>query len=450
LRISDINSVYFIGIGGIGMSAIARYFNAQNIKVAGYDKTETKLTKELVKEGIQIHYTENIDQLPNQIDLAIYTPAIPENHLELIHLKEKGHTIYKRSEVLGLISNDNFTIAVAGTHGKTTTSAMIAHILKHSGFGCNAFIGGVLTNYNSNFIEDRKSNTVVVEADEFDRSFLTLKPDISVITSVDLDHLDIYNDKSDILSGFKEFLSCSKINGKHILHQSVQKELNQIGITYGSELGTISIQNIQYIKGKANISTNYKHSHFDFELDMPGIYNAENAMAAILVAMELNIDPQKIKSALKSFKGIVRRFNVHCNGKVKYIDDYAHHPTEITAFIKAVKTANPNKRILGIFQPHLYSRTRDFMTEFGTSLGALDELILLPIYPARETPIEGITSNVLLDHTPIDSALKHLTHKDAVLEYIKNLKFDIILTIGAGDIDTLIPLIKNQISSDYA
>ncbi|MCI5056558.1 MAG: UDP-N-acetylmuramate--L-alanine ligase [Flavobacteriales bacterium] len=448
--INNINIVYFIGVGGIGMSALARYFYSKGAQVYGYDKTQTQLTKTLEQEGIAIHYDEDIKAIPPNVDLFVYTPAIPNDHLELRHIKEQGYDLYKRSEVLGMISEDSVTIAVAGTHGKTTTSALVAHILTHSGFGCNAFIGGILSNYDSNYLEDPSSDVVVVEADEFDRSFLHLKPDISVVTSVDLDHLDIYENEEDILEGFRDFLLGGKEDAHLILNENPAAELKLGHEVYGQNAASsFRLSNISYVNGRAKVLARRGSIDWDFDFGLPGKYNAENAMAAILVALKLGISVDKIKVALSSFKGIKRRFEVHFQNKgCIYIDDYAHHPTEIEAFLNAVRDANPEKRILGIFQPHLYSRTRDFMSLFAKTLSTLDELWLLPIYPAREEPIPQVTSGVLFDMVSLEN--KSLIRKEEVLERLESEAKSVILTIGAGDIDKLVPQIKQLLIRKYA
>ena len=441
--------VYFVGIGGIGMSALARYFAKRGIMVCGYDKTRTNLTNELELEGILISYVDEISVLPvafleNQPDtLVVYTPAIPKNSTILNHFKENGFVLKKRSEVLGIISKEMFCIAVAGTHGKTTTSSIIAHLLTDTGFGCTAFLGGITTNYNSNVLYG-KNNVVVVEADEYDRSFLTLHPDVAVITSMDADHLDIYGDESQLHDSFNLFANQIKENGKLF----VKSGLPMHGITY-------SINGNSALKG-SNIHVKNGNFVFDFtdgyttikdlHLAMPGKHNVENAIAAIGVALSLGIHPKSIKKAVASFKGVKRRFETLVNTASNiYIDDYAHHPEELRACFDAVRQLHPDKKLTVIFQPHLFTRTRDFVDEFAKVLSTVDELILLDIYPARELPIDGINSQFLLDK--ITCAEKELCGKDSVLTRIEIKKPELLLTVGAGDIDTLIESLKNTLNN---
>jgi len=446
-------NTYFIGIGGIGMSALARYFNQTEKRVIGYDKTSTTLTQSLENEGISVHYSEDIEKIKElnpEETLFIYTPAIPNTHQELVYLRKQSIKVHKRSEVLGIIAATGRCIAVAGTHGKTTTSSIIAHILTHSGYGCNAFIGGIMTNYESNIIIDPTSKTFVVEADEFDRSFLALTPDISIITSMDADHLDIYGKAEELEKSFDLFAKKTKQSGHLIIKKELAKKVTleaDKSSYYLEEKADFYGNNIHIIEGKY---------HFDFignnqiikgiELGLPGRHNVENAVAAITAVTHLGLDPQKIKKALADYKGVKRRFErIYSSDNVVFIDDYAHHPTELTACIKSVKEIYPNKKITGIFQPHLYSRTRDFADEFAQSLDLLDDTILLPIYPARETPIPGIDSQLILNKLKTTS--KKLVEKSELLYELKYHDFDILLTLGAGDIDALVLPIKQILIS---
>lgn len=452
MKVADLNieRVFFLGVGGIGMSAIARYFNSKGVSVLGYDRTETPLTQQLISEGVVIYYEDDISRIPENIDLVVFTPAIPDHNAHLKYFEVHGFRLFKRAEILGMLSENNFTIAIGGTHGKTTTTAMTAHILRHSGYGCNAFVGGIMTNYDSNYLEDIESEVIVVEADEFDRSFLHLQPDLVVLTSVDSDHLDIYGSGEQMLEGFKKFLACLKDQGRIYIHQDVKETLDCPGISYGSnKTSDIFADNLSYTRSHSQFSIEGELSFASVELPMVGRYNIMNALAAISIAKQLGIADTKIAAALLSFKGIKRRYEIHFNSEeLLYIDDYAHHPTEITAFVGAVRASCPGANILGIFQPHLFSRTRDFMKEFATSFADLDELWLLPIYPAREEPLQGITSDKLLEL--VNKKDKRLMQKNDVLEALGSADFDIVLTIGAGDIDRLVEPIKEQILKKYA
>jgi UDP-N-acetylmuramate--alanine ligase len=449
MELSKINRVYFVGIGGIGMSALARYFAKRGCVVCGYDKTRTKLTIALENEGILISYLDDESVVPvcfieNHPDtLVVYTPAIPKNAQILNHFKNRGFALKKRSEVLGIISKGMFCIAVAGTHGKTTTSSMVAHILTDTGFGCTAFLGGITSNYNSNVLFG-KNNVVVVEADEYDRSFLTLHPDVAVITSMDADHLDIYGDESQLHESFHLFANQLKEDGKIFIREGLPID----GITYSAT------KNAQL--RATNIRVEHGNFVFDFEdgyttlkdlvLAMPGKHNVENAVAAIGVALSLGIHPKSIKAAVASFKGVKRRFEKIVNTPEHiYIDDYAHHPEELRASFDAVRQLHPGKKLTVIFQPHLFSRTKDFADDFAKVLSTVDDLILLEIYPARELPIVGINSQFLLDKITLKN--KEICGKDSVLQHIKNKNPELLLTVGAGDIDTLVEPLKNTLSN---
>ena len=457
MNFDNLKSVYFIGIGGIGMSAIARYFHARGKKVSGYDKTPTSLTAELENEGITIHYEDDAElarKLAGDADssLVVFTPAVPKDHLGLNFFLESKYQVMKRSVVLGLITQNHFTIAVAGTHGKTTTSSMIAHILTSSGINCAAFLGGISKNYDSNLLlpaDPEKDAVVVVEADEYDRSFLTLHPDIAVITSMDPDHLDIYGDKNYMEESYRLFAKQVKPNGVLISR-------------YGLPIGkTGSVQKEYTIAGKADYSATdiviKNHQYFfswhnkvcsieNLATLMPGRHNVENVVAAIAVARQLSIPTEKIYDAVHSYLGVRRRFDYRLKtDDLVYIDDYAHHPEELRACISSARELYPGKKITGIFQPHLFSRTRDFADGFAASLSLLDELILLDIYPARELSIEGVTSGMILDRVTIPN--KTLCRKSEVLTELQRRKIEVLLTLGAGDIDQLVEPVSNYLTT---
>ena len=444
------NNIYFIGIGGIGMSALARYYNSIGVKVSGYDKTETVLTKQLQEEGIKIHFEDNINLIPKQVDFVVYTPAIPKNHNELNFYRDNNYSVLKRSDVLKLITENSFNICVAGTHGKTTTSTMIGHVLRDTGFGCNAFLGGIAANYNTNFWSS-KENNVVVEADEYDRSFLKLSPNIAIITAVDADHLDIYGTAEEVENAFVQFSQKIKVGGclilKHGLHIR-EKFTNQDTCTYSvSDVqADIHIENLQVINDSYHFDVINKYwSIKDVVLNMGGLHNIENALAAIGVAKYLKIEVEKIKIALANFKGVKRRFEyIVKNESHILIDDYAHHPDELKALITGVRSIYPNYKLTLIFQPHLYTRTRDFADGFASSLDMADEIILLPIYPARELPIEGVNSEMILDR--MKTTGKRLLSKNELLNFIKHNQPKLIIMAGAGDIDVMVNEIKNLIT----
>eukprot|EP01136_Pigoraptor_vietnamica_P024092 Opistho-1_new@6766 len=449
MELSKISRAYFVGIGGIGMSALARYFAKRGVLVCGYDKTRTNLTIALEQEGILVSYLDEESVVPvcfaeNHDDtLVVYTPAIPKNANILNHFKSKGFSLKKRSEVLGIISEGMFCIAVAGTHGKTTTSSMVAHILTDTGFGCTAFLGGIASNYNSNVLFGT-NNVVVVEADEYDRSFLTLHPDVAVITSMDADHLDIYGDESHLHESFQLFASQLKADGKLFVKDGLP--LN--GITYSATAAAaLKATNIHVANG--NFVFDFEDGYTsikEIQLAMPGKHNVENAVAAIGVALSLGIHPNAIKMAVASFKGVKRRFEKLVNSSEHvYIDDYAHHPAELKACFDAVRQLHPDKKLTVLFQPHLFTRTRDFAADFAKVLSTADEIILLEIYPARESPIEGINSQFLLDK--IVNENKRLCGKDLLLQQLKSEKPELLLTVGAGDIDTLVEPLKNLLSN---
>jgi UDP-N-acetylmuramate--alanine ligase len=453
MKIEEIEQVYFIGIGGIGMSALARYFNSRDIYCCGYDKTETELTQKLQGEWIDVHYEDNIDLIAKRIfnpekTLIIYTPAVPASHSELVYFQQNGYRVIKRAEALGIISRGSYCIAVAGTHGKTTTSSMIAHMCKQAGLPITAFLGGITTNYGTNYIETANSTYTVVEADEYDRSFLQLNPDIAIVTSAEADHLDIYNTPESVKESFDAFTGKIKESGKLIIRKDIHltPAIKPI-YEYGVDVEGLSARNVKVENGKFCYDV-YNGETFlgSFQLGVPGRHNIENSLAAIGVGLILNIPVEQIQDALNSFMGVKRRFEtIVSTNTTTYIDDYAHHPTEIGACIAAARELFPGKQITGIFQPHLYSRTRDFANEFAQSLSKLDRLILLPIYPARELPIEGINAELILNQVNINN--KVLINKEEVLTYLNDIlsNIDVLITMGAGDIDGLIKPIKNLI-----
>ena len=449
MNLAQIHNVYFIGIGGIGMSALARYFKSIGKNVAGYDKTQTELTDELETLGIAIHFEDTIESIPTEFytenTLVIVTPAVPVSHSEWNYLLERNYQIKKRAEVLGIITKNTFCFAVAGTHGKTTTSSILGHILYESGADVTSFIGGIVENYNSNLIGNGKTITVV-EADEFDRSFLHLHPNIACITSMDADHLDIYGDKKAIEDSFEEF--ADKVSDKSQLFVTKNLPLKGVTVAVNEEANykafNIRIENENYL---FDVQTP-KEIISNLEFGLPGKHNLTNALMALAMAKTFGTSNDAIAKALKSFKGIKRRFSYQIKEKnLVYIDDYAHHPTEINAVHQAVSELYPNQKVLAIFQPHLFSRTRDFGDDFAKSLSAFDEVILLDIYPARELPIPGITSKWLLDKITISD--KKLVTKEALIPTILQSDAKIIVTIGAGDIGELVPTIKKALNENF-
>jgi UDP-N-acetylmuramate--alanine ligase len=446
MNLNQIHNVYFIGIGGIGMSALARYFKTIGKNVSGYDKTETELTKDLDKLGINIHFEDKIDLIPDEYNventLVIITPAVPKNHSEWNYFLERNYEVKKRAEVLGIITKDTFCFAVAGTHGKTTTSSILGHILFESGVDVTSFIGGIVENYNSNLIGNGKTVTVV-EADEFDRSFLHLHPDIACVTSMDADHLDIYGDKSAIEDSFREF--ANKIVDKSKMFIPKGLPLEGINCTINDEATftafNIRIKNSQYVFDVKTPTETIQN----IEFSLPGKHNLMNALMALAMAKTFGLPTEDIASALRSFKGIKRRFSYQIkNEKIVYIDDYAHHPTEINAVHQAVRELYPDQKVLAIFQPHLFSRTKDFVDDFASSLSAFDEVLLLDIYPARELPMEGITSSWLLGK--IENPNKKLVSKIELIPTILESNATVIVTIGAGDIGEMVTSIKKALN----
>lgn len=443
MNLQPITNVYFIGIGGIGMSALARYFNANGKVVAGYDRTSTDITEMLEKEGIKVHFTDEVEAIPASFKnttttLVVYTPAIPKDHKEMTFFQENGYQVVKRSEVLGFITKNSFCLAVAGTHGKTTTSSILAHIMVESGASVSAFLGGIAENFNSNLVL-KGSEYTVVEADEFDRSFLRLSPNIACITSMDADHLDIYGDEQHLIEGFHEFAGKIKPRGSLI----VRNGLNIAGETYGLEDNSdYSFQNIHIVDGIYHFDFKYIGGIYkDITFMKPGRHNLLNALAAVAMAVKAGIAPEKLLPHLATFKGVKRRFSYIIKEKdFVFIDDYAHHPSEINALYQAVAEMYPNTSKTIVFQPHLFTRTRDFMNDFAKTLSQFDEVILLDIYPARELPIEGITSQVLLEK--ITTSKKTLVSKTELIPLLLKKRPQLLLAVGAGDIGAEVAHIK--------
>lgn len=447
MRLLQIQNVYFIGIGGIGMSALARYFKNIGKEVAGYDKTPTDLTLELEQQGIAIHYEDNVNLIaPNFFNkentLVIITPAVPKNHTEWNYFIQNDFEIKKRAKVLGIITKDTYCFAVAGTHGKTTTSSILGHILFESGVDVTAFVGGIVENYNSNLIGSGETVTVV-EADEFDRSFLHLHPNMACVTSMDADHLDIYGDEASIIESFQEF--ASKIENKENLFITKGLPLNGLTVSVGEssdfEIKKVEIKNGVYV---FDIQTPTEYI-VNVQFSLPGKHNLTNALLAFAMAYSYGVSADKIKAALASFRGVKRRFSYQIKiPDLVYIDDYAHHPTEINAVHQAVRELYPNQKVLAVFQPHLFSRTRDFIDGFASSLSQFDEVLLLDIYPARELPMEGVTSDWLL--SKMDNQHKKIVTKAALVSEILASDCRVIVTIGAGDIGAMVETIKNRLN----
>jgi len=438
--------MYFIGIGGIGMSALARWYKHQGAIIYGYDLVSSSLTNELINEGMHIHFDEDISKLPENIDMVVYTPAIPSNNIELTYLRNKGIPIIKRAELIGQISSNFTTIAIAGTHGKTSISALIAHLLMHADINVSAFVGGICNNYNSNLILSKKTDYLIIEADEYDRSLLQIEPNIAVISSMDEDHLDIYQNHDDIKNTFKLFAQKLPQNGVLIHNSKLPPFDNTPGkhITYGTSNASTQASNIRVKNAKfvIDLDTNIGKIK-NLEIQVPGIHNIENTLAAISIAIEVGLSLDKIISGITTFKGVARRmdFKVVSDNYI-FIDDYAHHPEEIKATISAVKRLYPDKKITGIFQPHLYSRTRDFADDFAVELNKLDYIILMDIYPAREKPIEGISSQIIKNKIKNKNVVR-LT-KEEILDYLSNNKPEVLLTMGAGNIGLLAKQIETQ------
>ncbi len=447
---ANIKRAYFIGIGGIGMSAIARHFSHKGIQVFGYDKTETALTRQLSKEGMHIHYQENVERIPAGIDVVIYTPAIPETHAELRFFRSSANVpVMKRAAALGIISRDKKTIAIAGTHGKTTTTALLTYLLKSGGVDCTAFLGGIAENFQTNYVAGQ-SEWIVLEADEYDRSFLHIAPHHAAILSMDADHLDIYGNQQNLHdTGFLAFADKVDEKGKlFVQHDWVDYLQDKENVfSYGIEKGTWQAQNIQVKNG---------FFHFDFtglginwknlKTGMPGRHNIENAVVAMAISVQLGVGEESIRRSLEEFKGIKRRFEIiYRDEQIVYIDDYAHHPTELKAVINAVRELFPGKTITGVFQPHLFSRTRDFAREFAAALDLLDRPVVLDIYPARELPIEGVDAGLITKF--MQHPQKEIVNKSNLIKIIERLGTDILLTLGAGDIGVEVEKIKQYFSN---
>lgn len=459
MELKDIKAVYFIGAGGIGMSAIARYFLHRGTVVAGYDKTPSELTRRLEKEGMLIRYEENVDEIPHacrnpKSTLVIYTPAVPETHKELVYFKENGFTVEKRAQILGMLTRTHKGLCFAGTHGKTTTSTMCAHIMHQSHTDCNAFLGGISKNYGTNYILSKESDYVVIEADEFDRSFHWLSPWMSVITSTDPDHLDIYGTKEAYLESFRHYTTLIKPGGALILHKDLEmKEAVQEGVkvfSYSRDEGDFHAENIVIENG--NIT-------FDFvspiervnniSLGQPVPINIENSVAAMAMAQLNGCTAEELKYGMKTFKGVDRRFDFKIKtDRIVFMSDYAHHPKEIYQSAKSIRELYKDKKITVIFQPHLYSRTRDFYKDFASSLSLLDEVVLCDIYPAREEPIPGVTSELIYDNLA-PGVEKRMIKKEEVLDFVRDNDFEVLVVLGAGDLDNYVPQIEKILQNKY-
>ncbi len=448
--------VFFIGIGGIGMSAIARWFHINGYHTGGYDKTPTALTATLEEEGLGIIFEDSVSALPAgftdpENTLVVFTPAIPKDNELLHYFRSNGFPVKKRSEILGLLASRMKTIAIAGTHGKTTTSSMTAHIIRSSGTNCAAFLGGITVNYNSNFLlnepeEDMSRVICVVEADEFDRSFLTLFPHVAVVTSTDADHLDIYGNHGELLSSFQGFADQIDRGGVLFLKQGLSLRGPEHTFSYGLGTGAYSAENIRIENARFVFDLHTPDIRIeDIHLRTPGFHNVENAVAASAAALSVGVTPEQVREGLNTFKGVKRRFEYIVEGERIYIDDYAHHPSEITAFLTSVRALYPNRHLTAVFQPHLFSRTRDFAAEFARSLALADTIYLLDIYPARELPIEGVDSAMLLAKIPATD--KHLVAREDLLGRIAASPPELLVTIGAGDIDKLVSPIKSILQS---
>lgn len=445
------------------MSALARWFKANGFVVAGYDKTSTTLVQTLISEGIPVNFEDEVDAIPAEFiqdpdqTLIIYTPAVPVQHKQMNYFKQENLMILKRSQVLGILTKDMRTVGVAGTHGKTTTSSMVAHILQYAGVNSTAFLGGITQNYGTNLLLNKPTEKLeevicVVEADEFDRSFLTLFPEIAIVTSTDADHLDIYGKHEAVLDSFREYVSQIEEDGALFMRDglSIGDATKAKVFTYALETGDYHAENIKIENARFVFDLNFPNGVIPkIAMKIPGFHNIENSVAAAAVGLYLGVSSEKIKEALESYGGVKRRFEYQVeNQDAVYIDDYAHHPAEIAAFLSSVKALYPDRHVTAIFQPHLFTRTRDFADGFAESLSLADRLLLLDIYPARELPIEGVNSEMLLEKVSIED--KQLVTKNEILAHLKGLKSDIIVTIGAGDIDTLVLPIKNQILNPFS
>ena len=456
MNIKDIKAVYFVGAGGIGMSAIARYFLKKGLVVAGYDKTPSDLTRQLEKEGMLIHYEENVDEIPHvckqkEVCLVIYTPAIPADHQELMFFRDNGFEIQKRAQVLGTLTQAHKGLCVAGTHGKTTTSTICAHIMHQSHLDCNAFLGGISKNYGTNYILS-DSDYVVIEADEFDRSFHWLRPWMSVITSTDPDHLDIYGTKEAYLESFRHYTELIQSGGALIIHRNLEmKENLQEGVRrydYSLTEGDFHAENIRIENGEITFDfISPIESIKDVQLGQPIPVNIENGIAAMAMAQLNGCTPEELKYGMKTYGGVDRRFDFKIKtDRIVFLSDYAHHPKEIYQSARSIRELYKDKHITAIFQPHLYTRTRDFYKDFADALSQLDEAVLTEIYPARELPIEGVTSQLIYDNLK-KGVKKEMIRKDEVLNYVKNHKFEVLIVLGAGDLDNQVPQITEILNS---
>lgn len=451
MDVNTLKAVYFIGAGGIGMSALVRYFLSKGKAVGGYDRTPSELTEKLEEEGALIHYEDNVEQIPSvfldpQTTLVVYTPAIPADHQELTYFRQRGFEVQKRAQVLGMLTRTERGLCVAGTHGKTTTSTMAAYLIDHSHVGCNAFLGGISKNYGTNLLLSDKSDFVVIEADEFDRSFHWLTPYATVITATDSDHLDIYGDHAAYLESFRKYTSLIRPDGCLIMKKGIDLQPDlQPGVTlytYATDEGDFHATNIRigngeivfdYVSPLGNIN--------DIRLGVPVYVNIENGIAAMALAQIAGATADEIKAAMPGFRGVDRRFDFKLkNDRIVFLSDYAHHPAEIRQSVHSIRMLYPDRKITAVFQPHLYTRTRDFYKEFADNLSLLDEVILLDIYPAREKPIEGVSSRLIYDHLR-PGIEKCLCHKEELLDLLKGKKLDVLITLGAGDIDNYVPQI---------
>src|SRR5688572_13109215 len=448
-RLLSMKVIYFIGIGGIGMSALARYFHSRGTRVSGYDKTASSLTKELEQEGMKIHYEENVDLIPKDAELVVYTPAVPKEHKELAYYQKNGYKVVKRSDVLQIATESSFNICIAGTHGKTTITTMVAHLLRHTGYGCNAFLGGISVNYGTNFWASER-NVSVVEADEYDRSFLKLSPDIAIITAMDPDHLDIYGTAEAMEQAVIDFSSKIKEGGLLISKFGLKRTEELEGtrhLTYSVQNNNADAHadNIKMINGSYEFDLVINERRIKkMRLNIGGMHNVENSIAAVTIASSLNIDEKKIKTAIADFRGVKRRFEyIIKTDELVFVDDYAHHPEELRALISGVKSLFSEKKCTVIFQPHLYTRTRDLANGFADVLDMADEVILLPVYPARELPIAGVNSEMILDK--MKNKNKRVLDKEGLIKWIKKdftKQGEVLVTAGAGDIDLLVEPIK--------
>lgn len=459
MDLRSIKNIYFIGIGGIGMSALARYFLFQKKNVAGYDKVPSTLTKRLEEEGAIIHYEESVNFIPdtfkkNKETLIIFTPAIPSEHKELVYFQENNFSLKKRAEVLGLITHSSKGLCIAGTHGKTTTSTILAHLLHQSHIGCNAFLGGISKNYKTNLLLSKTSPYTVIEADEYDRSFHWLSPYIAAITSMEADHLDIYGSEKNYIDSFEKFTSLIQPNGVLLVKEGLPltPRLNQ-GVkiyTYSRTKGDFYAQNIKIDNGEIyfDLITPTKKIK-DIQLGVPIAINIENSIAAMAISLIIGLSEEEVREGIKSYQGVDRRFDFQIKTpKLVFLNDYAHHPAEVKQSISSIRELYPNKKITGIFQPHLYSRTQSFYKDFAKSLSLLDKVILMDIYPAREMPIEGVTSELIFNE--LDSQVeKKLIKKEELLSYIAEEPIEVLITLGAGDIDTFVPQIKNLLKNNF-